>query len=354
MVKVGIIGATGYGGGELYRLLAQHPQARVVAVSSRSYAGQRLGAAWPHLQGTLMYDEPEQVVATSEVVFLCLPEAVSMTLVPGILAAGKRVIDFAGDFRLPPEVYNKWYGHPHQSPQLFPQVVYGLPELWREQIKNAKLVANPGCYPTATTLALAPLAAHGLLGDDVIVNAVSGVSGAGRSAGLGTHFSEVNENFKAYKAGGVHKHLPEIERNLLRLSQGELARGRGKEGKPGAPPPAITFVPHLAPMTRGILATCYLRRDPVLSEADYQALYRDFYGGEQFISLVDEPPQTKAVWGSNRCQIHIKLDKHSGRLLVMSAIDNLGKGMASQAVQNLNILYGWPEEMAVSSFGIFP
>jgi N-acetyl-gamma-glutamyl-phosphate reductase len=288
------------------------------------------------------------VLEKAEVLFLALPNGLAMGIAPEALKAGKRVIDLSGDFRLPPEVYEAWYGIPHQSPGLYQEAVYGLPELHREELKGAKLVANPGCYVTAATLALAPLAAEGALKGAFVVG-LSGVSGAGRE-GEGTFFAEVNENLRPYKAGGTHRHIPEMEQNLGRLlAQGRAPRTHGEVGEV-----RLSFTPHLVPMTRGILVTAEAEVAGDWDQGALEALYRDFYASEPFVRVLDTLPETKGTYASNRVDLRPLYEARTGRVLVFAALDNLVKGMAGQAVQNFNLMMGFPEETALPKEGIWP
>mgnify|MGYP001771001314 FL=1 len=348
MVRVGILGASGYGGGELIRLLKRPPEVRMVGFSSRRHTDKALFEVWPQLVDERMFKPQEEVVAEAEVVILALPNGIAMELVPGLLEAGKWVIDLSGDYRLPPEVYEAWYGLPHKSPALYREAVYGLPELFRGEIPGARLLANPGCYVTAATLALAPLAAGGLLEEASLVG-MSGVSGAGREAEE-TFFAEINENLKPYRPGGTHRHIPEMELNLARLrAQGRWPRTHGAQK--GV---RLSFIPHLVPMTRGILVSAFVRLNEDLSELRLEALYREFYQDEPFVFFTRALPQTKGTFASNRVWISLRKDERTGLVQVFSALDNLGKGMASQAVQNLNLMLGFPEGLALDREGVWP
>lgn len=335
-IKVGIAGATGYGGIELLRLLGNHPAADVVLAGTESYVGQELAAVYPHLAGrvTLVGREagPEALAEECDVVFTALPHGVPMKLAPAVLAAGKKLIDLGADFRLKDiSAFETWYKHSHSAPELMTEAVYGLPELYREQISPARLVGNPGCYPTSCALAAAPLLKSGVVESrGIIFDAKSGVSGAGRGVNLGVHYSEVNENFKAYNIAGGHRHTPEIEQTLSDLA--------------GAPV-VVSFTPHLVPMTRGILTTAYFTLKEDLSTEQVLHLFREFYAGEPFVRVrpAGDLPSTKQVSGSNHCDIGLQVDRRTGRVLVVAVIDNLIKGAAGQAVQNMNLLFGLPE-----------
>ena len=343
MVKVGIINVTGYVGMELARLLHQHPQVELASITGRSAVGQRLVEVLPHLADIDLAIEPELGDVT--LVFSALPHKTSAEAVAAALERGIKVIDVSADFRLKDaKEYQRWYDFSHPAPQLLGEAVYGLPELNRHQIASSRLVANPGCYPTGAILALAPALKGGLIEPDIIVDAKSGVSGAGRTLSLGTHFAEANENVSAYALEG-HRHLPEITQELSGLNP-EL-------------PLAVTFVPHLVPMSRGILTTCYAKlkeggeRKGEL-EKGVRELYREFYRGEPFIRVVDAPPQTKQTLGTNLCLIYPTIDSRTQRLIVVSCIDNLVKGGAGQAVQSMNLMLGLPEETALEGSAVYP
>jgi N-acetyl-gamma-glutamyl-phosphate reductase len=362
MITVSIINVTSYTGLELLRLLAGHPHFRVISVTGRSSAGQRLGQVFPqlttfqsgargealrHLGELPIAEEPER----SELAFVCLPHAAAATAVQALLEQGTRVVDLSADFRLrDPALYQEWYQHVHPAPELLTAAVYGLCERYREQIRESNLVANPGCYAAAAILALLPALTAGLVEGAIIVDAKSGVSGAGRNLRLDTHYAEANEDLSAYSLGG-HRHLPEILQELERAAQTS-----GQRYEPGL---RLTFVPHLTPMTRGILATCYteLRRDASgrwPTSADVQALYREYYAGEPFVHVVDQPPHTKWTCGSNHCLLYPVVDQRTGRLLVISCLDNLVKGAAGQAIQNANCMYGFDERTGLEGGAVYP
>ncbi len=344
-MKAGIINVTGYSGAELARLLHRHPEARLAAVTGRSAAGQRLGDVFPHLAGTGLTIAPE-LADSVDVVFSALPHAASAEACAPLVRSGVKVIDISADFRLRSAAeYQEWYGVEHPAPDLLESAVYGLTELDREGIRSASLVANPGCYPTGAILALAPVVKAGVVGPDVTIDAKSGVSGAGRGLSLGTHFSEVNENVFPYQVDG-HRHLPEITQELARL-------------RPGYQPQTV-FTPHLVPMTRGILSSCYASLtdgafgSPAAARDAVTELYRDFYRDEPFVKVVEAPPQTKQTWGNNDCLIYPTVDQRTGRLMVFSALDNLVKGAAGQAVQNMNLMFGLPERAGLEQMAIYP
>jgi N-acetyl-gamma-glutamyl-phosphate reductase len=335
MLKVAIIGATGYTGRETAAILARHPYAKPYYLTSETFAGQRLDEVYPQFRSLLELPLEKMdlaKVAECDFIFSALPHGLSMDTVPDLLKSGKKVVDLSGDFRLKDSsLYPAWYGYEHRFTDYLAKSVYGIPEINRGVIGNAQLVANPGCYPTSVLLALKPLLAEGAVEtEDIIVDAKSGVSGAGRSPKQPFHFPECTENFKAYRVPG-HQHTPEIEQELSSVA---------------GVPITLTFTPHLVPMVRGILSTIYLRVNSNLSEDALWAIYEKHYKQEPFIRLLPSPelPETKHVSGTNFCDIAIRLDKRTGRLIVLSTIDNLVKGAAGQAVQNMNIMMGWPEE----------
>lgn len=336
-VKVSIIGATGYTGAELVKILLRHPGVEIAKITSQSFAGKKISEIYPSLRTSLTCKELniDEISSSSSFIFTALPHRIAMGLIGSLYIKGKRIVDLSADFRLKdPLIYEKWYETAHKEKDLLKEAVYGLPELNRDKIKSARLVANPGCYSTGVILALAPLLKNNLIKeDDIIVDAKSGVSGAGRNLSLKTHFPEINENFYAYKVEG-HRHIPEMEQELS-----ILARKKVK----------ITFIPHLIPVNRGILATCYtLLRQPKTCE-DFIDIYKDFYKKEPFVEILNKGqfPQIKEVTNSNRCRIGLMVDKEKRRLLIISALDNLVKGAAGQAVQNMNIMCGFDEKMGL-------
>jgi len=347
LVKAAVVGATGYTGVELVRLLAGHPEVELVQLTSESYRGQKISEVYPSLDGwaELVCEtlDPDQVTEKAEVVFVALPHGLAMGLVPRLLEAGVRVIDLGADFRLQdPADYETWYGKEHTCPDLIPKAVYGLPELNRSRVQGARIVANPGCYPTSVILGAAPLVAGRMVDPvGIVVDSKSGVSGAGRSLSLTTHFSEVNENFKAYNIAGKHRHTPEMEQELGRLWGGKVV---------------ISFSPHLVPMTRGILSTIYLDLKENLTYEQVIEVYREFYSHEPFIRLLPagKLPQTKEVTGSNYCDIGVALDQRVNKVIVVTVIDNLVKGAAGQAVQNMNLLFGIRETTGLLGPGLYP
>ena len=344
-MKAAIINVTGYAGIELARILHRHPEVEIAGVTGRSQAGETLGAALPHLDRLGLVIEPE-VTRSVDVVFSALPQVASAPVCARFAREGVKVVDISADFRLrDPAEYAAWYGAEHPAPDLLETSVYGLTELDREGVAGARLVANPGCYPTAALLALAPAVRGGLIKEDVIVDCKSGVSGAGRGLSLTTHFSEVNENVFAYGVGG-HRHLPEITQELRRMREGYE--------------PRALFQPHLIPMTRGILDTVYADFADGAFDSPQEAsdavgeLYREFYRGEPFVKVADSPPQTKQTWGNNDCLVYPTVDGRTGKLVVFSALDNLVKGAAGQAAQNMNLMFGLPETTGLEQLAIYP
>ncbi|NLC10770.1 MAG: N-acetyl-gamma-glutamyl-phosphate reductase, partial [Firmicutes bacterium] len=334
MIRVGIIGVTGYTGGELLRILSGHPEVSVTYATSRYAAGQEVAEVHPQFKGLLSlrcskFDEEEAQLKT-DICFCALPHGESMNTVASLLGVGLKVIDLSADYRLDPGDYYQWYKKKHFFPHLTEKAAYGLPELYREQVAGSELVANPGCYPTASILALAPLAQENLIDfSSLIIDAKSGTSGAGRNLSPTLHYPNLTENFQAYKVA-AHQHTPEIEK-ILSLLSGQ--------------PVKLTFTPHLLPMSRGILVTAYLRLKKSCLDNDIQGIYSQYYGAEPFIRLIEHPqlPETKNVYGSNYCDIAWRLDERTGRLIVIAAIDNLVKGASGQAVQNMNIMFGLSE-----------
>ena len=345
MIKVGIINVTGYAGVELARLLSRHPDVKLSSVTGRSAAGQRLSQVFPHL---VQYDLPitEEIEGSVDLVFSALEHKVSAARCLPFLEKGVAVIDLSADFRLKDvNEYQEWYKVEHPDPKRLGEAVYGLCELHHDELKKARLVANPGCYPTGATLALAPAVKHGLITNDIIVDSKSGVSGAGRGLSLNTHYSEVNESVRAYYLEG-HRHYPEITQELQLLS----TNGKLK----------ITFLPHLIPMTRGILSSCYAPLSAAglsiakAGRGELVELYKDFYRDSPFVHIADEPPATKHTLGNNNCVIYPTLDKRTDRLVVVSAIDNLVKGAAGAAVQNMNLMMGFKETSGLEQIALYP
>jgi N-acetyl-gamma-glutamyl-phosphate reductase len=347
MIKAGIIGASGYTGSELLRWLGQHPKVKVEYLSSRSLGGKRLADVHPNMAGWAPWSYETQDLAAMarrcDVVFAAVPNGASMNLAETFVEAGCYYIDLSADFRLRAvDIYEKWYGQAHTATDLNAKAAYGLPELFREEIKKAVLIGKPGCFPTGALLALAPLSAHKLIDmTQVIVTAMTGVSGAGATPKPNFHFPHCTENVQAYATVG-HRHTPEIEQGLSLLS--------GSEAK-------VTFIPHLVPMSRGILTTAVCRPlEPKWNTADLTALFRQYYENEPFITVLGEDrlPQTKAVAGSNFCHLAVRYDQRVERIIVQSALDNLVKGSAGQAVQSMNAIFGLPETEGLSVPGMLP
>ncbi|MBI5587383.1 MAG: N-acetyl-gamma-glutamyl-phosphate reductase [Deltaproteobacteria bacterium] len=339
MINIAILGASGYTGFELLRILANHPNARITEATSRQYKGKTVPDVFPSLRGFydgLVFSDPEDFKRIRvDAVFSALPHGASQEVVPALLEADNRVIDLSADFRLRDDsVYRAWYGE-HKADFLLKEAVYGLPELYREPIKDALLVANPGCYPTGAILALSPLLKEGLIDtDSVIVDSKSGVSGAGRGANLDTSYVEVSSGFKAYKVGS-HRHAPEIEQ--------ELSVQAGV-------PVSVTFTPHLIPASRGILSTAYANLKKSVATAELHNIYAESYGKEPFVRVLPEGkfPDISQVRGSNFCDIGLFADGKRKKVIVVSAIDNLVKGASGQAVQNMNIMYWLKEDTALN------
>ena len=342
MIKVGIVGGTGYTGVELLRLLAQHPHVELRAITSRGDAGRAVADMFPSLRGriALSFADPKAAdLEACDLVFFATPNGIAMGQARALLDAGVRVIDLAADFRIKDiAVWEKWYGMKHAAPELVSGAVYGLPEANRAQIRSARLVANPGCYPTAVQLGFLPLVESGLVDmDHLIADAKSGVSGAGRKAEVHSLFSEASDSFKAYGVPG-HRHLPEIRQGL------SIATGKAV---------GLTFVPHLTPMIRGIHATLYAR---VTREADFQALYESRYKEEPFVDVLPfaSHPDTRSVRAANICRIALHRPQGGDTLVVLSVIDNLVKGAAGQAVQNMNIMFGFHECAGLTQIPVLP
>jgi len=345
-IKTGIAGAAGYTGCELIRLLETHPRAELCwLMTGKTNCGKRVAEVFPHLRGVrddaFLPLDPAGVEPV-DVVFLAMPHGLAAALIPPFRAAGARVIDLSADCRLKdPAVYRQWYDKDHDAPELLPEAVYGLPELYRRHLAGAGLVANPGCYPTVSILCLAPLLAEGLARlDSIVIDAKSGVSGAGRGLTLGTHYAECGEDFLAYKPAR-HRHMPEIEQEL-----GLLA----------GQPVTVCFVPHLVPMIRGMMATVYCRPVRPVKGAELQDLYESFYRDEPFVQVMGpgELPRTKGVQGTNRCDLAVRHDPRSDTVLVLGVIDNLVKGASGQAVQNMNAVFGLPEQEGLPAVGLYP
>lgn len=342
MIKVGIVGGTGYTGVELLRLLVLHPEVALKVITSRADAGTRVDQMFPSLRGRvdLSFVHPDEAhLEQCDLVFFATPNGIAMQQTRELLDAGVRVIDLAADFRIQDiAVWEKWYGMTHACPDLVSEAVYGLPEINRAKIKSARLVANPGCYPTAVQLGFLPLLEAGVIETgSLIADAKSGVSGAGRKAEISSLFAEAGDNFKAYGVAG-HRHLPEIRQGLSRVTGFEVG---------------LTFVPHLTPLIRGIHATLYGR---LTRDADLQSLFERRYSGEAFVDVMPagSHPETRSVRGSNCCRIAVHRPQGGDTVVVLSAIDNLVKGAAGQAVQNMNIMFDFPESMALNVVPLLP
>ena len=345
MLKVAIVGASGYTGIELLRILYGHPEVAVTCVTSERSAGKPISGIFPTVRGRCNYIlenlEPTRVAEKADFIFTALPHKAAMEVVPTFLKLGKKVVDLSADYRLKnPAEYEAWY-EPHMNPALLKHAVYGLPELRREKIRKADLVANPGCYPTSVILGLAPLLKKGLINlSSVIADSKSGVSGAGRSAKVDTLFCEVHNGFKAYGVA-THRHTPEIEQELSLLAGEKMT---------------VSFTPHLVPIDRGILSTIYAQLNGLLTTEQILKVYEEFYDGEGFVRILPEGdfPSTRHVQGSNFCDIGLTVDQRTGRVVVVSVIDNLVKGASGQAVQNMNIMNGFPENMGLETLPFFP
>ena len=339
-MNAGIINVTGYAGCELARILYQHPEISITTVTGRSAAGEKLGAVFPHLSG-LDLTITSELQGSVDVVFSALPHKASAEAVIPLVNQGIKTIDISADFRLKNKAeYAEWYGVEHPDPSFLENSVYGLTEIHRDEISDCILTANPGCYPTSAILGLSPAVHHNLITSDIIIDSKSGVSGAGRSLALTTHYSEVIENVMAYSLGG-HRHLPEITQELGALTENILN---------------ITFLTHLIPMTRGILSSCYAPINPENTKTveEIRDMYKDFYQDSPFVEITDAPPQTKHTLGNNNCLIYPTIDARTNRLIVISCIDNLVKGAAGMAVQNMNIMFGWPEDLALKGLAVYP
>lgn len=344
MIKAAVLGATGYAGIELVRLLTNHPEVSVELLGSQSFAGQKISDVYQNLRHILEKECEEadiEKASKCDVAFTALPHGASKAVIPALLDAGLKVIDLSGDYRYDDvKVYEKWYGQEHTSPELLKESVYGLCELHRDEIKSARLIGNPGCYTTCSILGAAPLLAKGVASDkNIIVDALSGVSGAGRSLSLQTHFCECTENAKAYKVA-THRHTSEIEQELSNVSGKEIV---------------LSFTPHLIPQKRGILATIYMNLTEKVTQEDLVKIYEDYYKDEFFVRVMPNGklPETKHVVGSNFVDIGVVLDERLNRAVVVSAIDNVVKGAAGQAVQNMNLMFGFDEKTGLDVAGYY-
>lgn len=346
MTKIGVLGASGYTGLELIRILLNSKQVKISAITSEKYSGTKISDIFPFFKGRLdlIYEtlSPEEISEKCDFIFSALPHKTSMSVIPSLLKAGRKVVDLSADYRLKsPDIYKEWYKEEHTSPELLSSAIYGIPELKRKKIKTASLVANPGCYPTSVILALAPLIKENIINtDSIIIDSKSGVTGAGRKVEEALLFAECNENFKSYSLAS-HRHTPEMEQEISEIA--------GKKIK-------ITFVPHLLPVNRGILSTIYSDLISDLTSDKILKIYEDFYKGERFIRIMGhgKSPQLRSVLGSNYCDIGFQIDRRTKRIIVISAIDNLVKGAAGQAVQNMNIMLGFEEYTGLEGIGIFP
>lgn len=343
-IRVGILGATGYAGVELARLIASHPFAKLTYIVSHSYVGQKLSDVYPHLKNVVDLTCEELDVQTAkercDVVFTALPHGASKEVIPALYESGVKIIDLSGDFRYNDiKVYEQWYKQEHTAPELLKKSVYGLPELHREEIKNATLIGNPGCYTTCSILGLAPLLAAGICDtENIIIDAKSGVSGAGRGLGIDYHFCECTENMKAYKLA-THRHTSEIEQELSLVAGKDIM---------------LSFSPHLVPMKRGIFATSYANLKQPISHSEVVSLYQKFYDGEPFVRIYESGlPESNHVAGSNFVDIGFCIDERLNRIIIVSTIDNLFKGAAGQAVQNMNLLFGLDETAGICGSGYY-
>jgi N-acetyl-gamma-glutamyl-phosphate reductase len=343
-IRVAVLGATGYAGVELIRFLLQHPRVDLTLVTSQQHVGKRVSDLYPGLAGkcdmVLEDIRAEKIAAETDVAFTALPHETSTAVVASLVEQGERVIDLSADFRLhDAELYRHWYRE-HQRPEFLSKAVYGLAEIHRTKIAKASLIANPGCYPTGAVLGLAPLFTRKMVQGIVVIDAKSGVTGAGRSSTVELSFSEVNENFKAYNVG-VHRHTPEIEQELSEIAD---------------EPVTILFAPHLLPINRGILSTMYVDLKKTPADGEIEQIYHEFYGKDRFVRILSTGrfPETKDVRGSNDCAIGFRYDPRAKRLIVITAIDNLVKGAAGQAVQNLNLMCGWAESDGLQATALIP
>ena len=344
MIKAAVLGATGYAGIELVRLLCSHPDVSIEILGSQSFKGQKISDVYQNLRG-ILDKECEEIdldkVSECDVAFTALPHGASKNVIPSLIDRGLKVIDLSGDYRYDdPAVYEQWYGEKHSSPELLAESVYGLPELHREKIKTARLIGNPGCYTTCSILGAAPMLASGL-GEhkNIIIDAKSGVTGAGRGLGLAYHFCECTENTKAYKVA-THRHTSEIEQELSNIAKDNIM---------------VSFTPHLIPQKRGILATIYINLAKPCTAKDVHKIYEDFYKDEYFVRVkpLGELPETKHVAGSNFIDIGVAVDMRLQRAVIVSAIDNIVKGAAGQAIENMNLLFGLDEKTGLDRPGFY-
>ena len=356
MLRVGIVGASGDVGAELLRILAGHPSVTIAAVTAEQNAGKSLSEVFPHLADRLPLVletfDPNRHAKSSDLVFLALPHMTSMSVANACLNAGLRVIDLSADFRLSdPQAYKVWYETEHLFPDLLREAVYGIPEFNREKIKKARLISSPGCYPTAAILQLAPLLHHSLIHNDcIVIDAKSGISGAGRKRSLPLHFAEAHDGVEAYSLGN-HRHTPEIEQGLQ-----EILKHAQEKPSPPESELRITFTPTRVPMNRGILSTAYVRLRSPMSTEDLQKIYTNYYQNESFVCLTSSGrlPNPHNVRGSNRCDLAVYVDKRTGWTTVLASLDNLVKGAAGQAVQSMNLMFDKPEHRGLDLIGSFP
>ncbi len=344
-IKASVIGASGYGGAEAVRLLTSHPQVDIMHVTAETQQGQGMSTLYPNLRRfvdqTMIAADPERIGRESDVTFMSLPSGKAMHMILPLLEHGTKVVDIAADFRLrDASLYPTWYKFDHVAPEYLGEAVYGLPELHRDAITTTRLLANPGCYPAASLLALIPLMRSGKIHTSgIVIDGKSGVSGAGRGGGGGFGYSETNENLRAYSVVG-HNHTAEIEQELSGVAGSEVR---------------VIFTPHLVPMTRGILATAYAPLKSPLTEAEALELYEEAYQHAPFVRVLhDDLPQTKATLGSNYCDVAVKIDTRNQMAIAIAAIDNLGRGAAGQAIQNMNLMFGLEETTGLDFPGIFP
>ena len=345
-IRVAIIGSTGYGGVELIRLLQGHPRVDITSVISSSSAGVPISKGFPHLTDIIMEDlddlDIQNMASKADVVFAATPSGVSTPLVPKLLQAGLKVIDLSGDFRIKDgATYEQWYKHPAADPAYIEQAVYGLCEVYGDRVAGVDFVSNPGCFPTATLLGLIPAIEAGWIDpSSIIIDAKSGVSGAGRGLSLTAHYAEINENLKAYKIN-KHQHIPEIEQVLSDVSGEKVT---------------VTFTTHLVPMTRGIMSTMYAQVNGEHTQADFVELYQDYYKGRSFVRVREDGvwPSTKEVSGSIYCDMGLLVDDRTGRITIISVVDNIVKGASGQAIQNLNLMMGWEENLGLGYTPVYP
>lgn len=341
MIRAGVLGATGYAGIETVRILSCHPEVKITKLISQSFVGKKISDVYPSLKNVCDIEceqlNIKDICESCDVVFTALPHGASKQVIPELYKSGIKIIDLSGDFRYnSPEVYEKWYGEPHCAPEILKESVYGLCEIHRDEIKNAQLIGNPGCYTTCSILALYPLLKSGIVShSNIIIDAKSGVSGAGRTQNLPYSFCECTENMKAYKIA-THRHTSEIEQELSEAANDEIL---------------VSFTPHLIPLKRGILATSYANLNCDIDDSKVYDIYKEFYKGEHYIRILKPGmlPETKNVAGSNFADIGFKIDKRLKRIVVSSAIDNLFKGAAGQAVQNMNIMFGLDETTGIGN-----